>query len=238
MRNLITNSFSSPVTSPTQSNLIKARTLILPKPTSSLSLSNSQTEMTLLELKKLNEQNRRSRRRLSQTNRYDKYIRDNNELKQQAHCTPIIELKPIMGGSTITTQNIHSFTKDNKEPIVVRDSQNNEIKKFTTLISKNTELNDTPNEMTSARVIRLSIAKSALPNSTSPPTIRLVASPKTDSDDSPSHSISSVNKGESVPLVPKQINIIKPLSSSSITPAIKLSNPVLISNKSQQPTTK
>jgi len=95
--------------------------------------------------------------------------------------------------------------------------------------------------MTSARVIRLSIAKSALPNSTSPPTIRLVASPKTDSDQSPSQSISSVNKGEPVPLVPKQINIIKPLSSSStisITPAIKLSNPVLISNKSQQPTTK
>lgn len=41
------------------------------------------------------------------------------------------------------------------------------------------------------------------------------------------------------PLVPKQINIIKPLStSSSITPAIKLSNPILISNKSQQPSTK
>ncbi len=92
----------------------------------------------------------------------------------------------------------------------------------------------------SARVIRLSIAKSALPNSTSPPTIRLVASSKTDSDHSPSHSISSVNKGEAVPLVPKQINIIKPLSSSStsITPAIKLSNPVLITNKSQPPTTK
>ncbi len=98
----------------------------------------------------------------------------------------------------------------------------------------------------SARVIRFSITKSALPNtqqrtissnSTSPPTIRLVVSPKIDSDNNSSHSISTVNKSEAVPLVPKQINIIKPLL-SSITPAIKLSNPVLISNKSQQPSTK
>jgi hypothetical protein len=225
MRNLITTSFSSPVTSPTQLNSIKTRTLILPKPISSLSQTNSQTEMTLIELKKLNEQNRRIRRRSLQTNRYDKYSRnyfDNNEIKQQAHCTPIIELKPIMGGggSTITTT-----TTQNKETILSRDSQNNET---------NSSLTN------SARVIRLSIAKSALQqtspsNSTSPPTIRLIPSPKTDS----SHSISPVNKNEAVPLVPKQINIIKSLStSSSVTPAIKLSNPVLIYNKSQQPSTK
>jgi hypothetical protein len=142
MRNLITTSFSSPVPSPIPSNFIKNRTLILPKPTSSLSFSTSQTELTLLELKQSNEYNRRSRRRSSQINRYDKYTRDTHEIKQQAHCTPIIELKPIMGGSTITTQNLHSFTRDTKEAIVVRDSQNNEMKKVTTIISKNTEFND------------------------------------------------------------------------------------------------
>lgn len=56
---------------------------------------------------------------------------------------------------------------------------------------------------TTARVIRLSITQTALPSS--------------------------------IPLVPKQINIIKPLlsTSTSIAPAIKLSNPVLITNKSQ-----
>jgi len=147
MRNLITKLFPSPITSPIQSNLIKTQTLILPKPTSSLSYSNSQREMTLFELKKFNEHNRRLRRRSLQTNRYDKYTRtyfDNHEIKQQAHCTPIIELKPIMGGSSITTQNIHSFTRENQETIVVRDSQNNEIKKVTTIISKNTELNEQP----------------------------------------------------------------------------------------------
>jgi hypothetical protein len=47
--------------------------------------------------------------------------------------------------------------------------------------------------------------------------------------------ITLINKVETSPLVPKQLNIIKPLTSSSITPAIKLSNPILISNKSQQP---
>jgi hypothetical protein len=147
MRNLITKLFPSPITSPIQSNVIKTQTLILPKPTSSLSYSNSQREMTLFELKKFNEHNRRLRRRSLQTNRYDKYTRtyfDNHEIKQQAHCTPIIELKPIMGGSSITTQNIHSFTRENQETIVVRDSQNNEIKKVTTIISKNTELNEQP----------------------------------------------------------------------------------------------
>jgi len=94
--------------------------------------------MSLLEFKKVNNQNRRSIRRSSQINRYDKYARayfDTNETKQQAHCTPIIELKPIMGGSTITTQNIHSFTRENSETIIVRDSQNNELKKVTTIIS-------------------------------------------------------------------------------------------------------
>jgi len=193
MRHLITTSFSSPITSPTQSNLIQTRTLILPKPT-------SQTERTLVELKKLNQQNHRIHRRSLQTNRYNKYSRtyfDNNQTKQQAHCTPIIELKPIMSGSI----------------------QNNE-----------TSLTN------SARVIRLSIAKTAL-QQTSSPAIRLVSSSKSDSDKNFSHSVLSANKNEAVPLVPKQINIIKPLS-TTITPAIKLSNPVLISNKSQQPSTK
>jgi hypothetical protein len=197
MRNLITTSFSSPITSP-----IQTRTLILPKPI-------SQTETTFVELKKLNQQNHRIRRRSSQTNRYDKYSRtyfDNNQTKQQAHCTPIIELKPIMNGST----------------------QNNETKKTD------------PPLTNSARVIRFSIAKTALQQQTSSspsPAIRLVSSSKTDSDKNSSHSILSVNKNEAVPLVPKQINIIKPLSTTTI-PAIKLSNPVLISNRSQQPSTK
>jgi hypothetical protein len=156
------------------------------------------------------------------SHRPDKYSRTYFDTKQQAHCTPIIELKPIMGGSTITTQNIHSFTKDKNESIVIRDSQNNELKKVTTIISQ--EVN--PSGINSARVIRFSIAKSALTNSTSPPTIRLVPSPKTDSD--------MINKSETIPLVPKQINIIKPFtSSSSITPAIKLSNPILISKSTK-----
>ncbi|CAF4882163.1 unnamed protein product, partial [Rotaria socialis] len=64
-----------------------------------------------------------------------------------------------------------------------------------------------------ARVIRLSIAKSGSStfdqqtDSTSPSTIRLLASPKSDSDTSPSHSNAISDKGEPVPLVPKQINI-------------------------------
>ncbi|CAF3545256.1 unnamed protein product [Rotaria sordida] len=257
MRDLITKSFSTSSSPPDQSNIIKAQTLIRPKPTSSsLSLSNTQTTMALLDLKKVNEQNRGLQRRSFQTNRYDKYIRNylaNNETKQQAHCTSFIELKPIMGGSTITKQNIHSFTRENNETIIVRDAQNNELKKVTTIISSNTGLNEiqrtnreiTPPLPNNARVIRLSIAKPGLSNveqqanSISSSTIRLVASPKTNCDTNLSHVIPSVNKGEAVPLVPKQINIIKPLlSSSSIMPAIKLSNPILISNKSQQSSTK
>ncbi|CAF1076516.1 unnamed protein product [Adineta steineri] len=241
MRNLISTLCSTPLSSPSppsQSNMITGRTLILPKPMTSLSLSNSQTTMSLLELRKSNERSHRSQRRSSQTNRYDKYTRiysDITELKQQAHCTPIIELKPIMGGSTITTQNIHSFSRENNETIIVRDAQNNELKKVTTIISTHTNPNDTQsitNDIISPsnRVIRLSIAKSNnQQTSTSPPTIRLVTSPKT-----------NCNNIESIPLVSKQINIIKPLSSSSslITPAVKLSNPILISNKSQQLSTK
>ncbi|CAF3880529.1 unnamed protein product [Rotaria sp. Silwood2] len=258
---LITKSFSTLPSSPVQPNIIKARTLILPKSASSLSLSNIQTTMALLDFKKLNEQNRRLCRRSSQTNRYDKYTRnysDNDEIKQQAHCTSFIELKPIMGGSTITKQNIHSFTRENNETIIVRDAQNNELKKVTTIMSTNSGLNETqhtnreitPPLTSNARVIRLSVAKPGLSNveqqanSMSSSTIRLVAASKTDCDTYLSHSIPSVNKGEAVPLVPKQINIIKPLSSSSssssssITSAIKLFNPILISHKSQQPSTK
>ncbi|CAF3400940.1 unnamed protein product [Rotaria sp. Silwood1] len=257
MRDLITKSFSKPSSPSIQSNIIKTGTLILPKPISSLSLSNTQSTMTLVDLKKLNEQNRRLRRRSTQTNRYDKYTRTylvNNETKQQAQCTSFIELKPIMGGSTITKQNIHSFTRENNETIIVRDAQNNELKKVTTIISTNFGLNETqntnrditPSSTNNARVIRLSIAKPNLSNveqqgnSISPSTIRLVATSKTDCDIHLSNSVPSTNKGESVPLVPKQINIIKPLSSSSssITPAIKLFNPILISHKSQESSTK
>lgn len=191
MRNLITTSFSS---SPSLSN----RTLILPKPLTTI----SQIDMNLI---------KQNRRHSSRT-----YFDNNNELKQQAHCTPIIELKPILNGSTT---NIQSFTtRDNKETRIIRESLNNEIKETTN----------------NARVIRLSITKSAsqtIPlNTTSPPTIRLVPSQASDC---------LGNKNEAVPLIPKQINIIKPLStSSSIIPAIKLSNPVLIHNKSQPPSTK
>jgi hypothetical protein len=150
----------------------------------------------------------------SRSHKYSRSYFDHNEPKQQAHCTPIIELKPIMGGSTITTQNIHSFTRDQNEKIIIRDSQNNELKKVTTIISTQEMNSSTTN---SARVIRFSITKSAPNNSTtSPPTIRLVPSPK----------------NETVPLIPKQINIIKPLT-SSITPAIKLFNPILISKSTK-----
>ncbi|CAF2052057.1 unnamed protein product [Rotaria magnacalcarata] len=231
MRDLITKSFSTTVTSPPspsitiQSNVTKGRTLILPKPTSSL--SNNPTTMTLVEFKRIHEQNRRP----SQIHRHDKNIRtysDSNETKQQANCTSFIELKPILGGSSSVTK------------------QNNELKKVITINGLN-ETQHANREMTSpstknARVIRLSIAKSGSSifdqqtDSTSPSTIRLLASPKSDSDTSPSHSNAISDKGDPVPLVPKKINIIKPLSSSSpsITPAIKLSNPILISHKSQQ----
>ncbi|CAF3400157.1 unnamed protein product [Rotaria socialis] len=235
MRDLIEKSFSTTVTSPPspsvtiQCNATKGRTLILPKPTSSL--SNNPTTMTLVEFKRIHEQNRRP----SQIHRHDKNIRtysDSNETKQQANCTSFIELKPILGGSSSGTK------------------PNNELKKVITINGLN-ETQRANREMTSpstknARVIRLSIAKSGSStfdqqtDSTSPSTIRLLASPKSDSDTSPSHSNAISDKGEPVPLVPKQINIIKPLSSSSssITPAIKLSNPILISHKSQQSSTK
>ncbi|UJR36179.1 hypothetical protein I4U23_028913 [Adineta vaga] len=252
MRNLITTSFSTPVSPSSQSNLLKTQTLILPKPTTSLSLSNIQSTINVIELRKLNESNERSHRRSSQTNRYDNYIRtysDTNESKQHALCTPIIELKPIMGGSTVTTQNMHSFTRENSETIVVRDSQNKELKKITTIKSTSTgqiETQPINNDISSStntntRIIRLSIAKSTLSEPQPQSTIQLITSPKNDSDTNSLHSISSANAVETVPLIPKQINIIKPLSSSSstcLTPAVKLSNPVLIVNKSQPPTTK
>jgi hypothetical protein len=113
MGHLITTLFSSSVTSPTQSNLVQTRTLILPKPAPTLSLMNSQAELVMTNF---NESNRRSRR-------HEKYPRDHNETKQQAHCTPIIELKPILGGSNITTSN-------------------NEIKKVRTILSTNAEFNE------------------------------------------------------------------------------------------------
>ena len=92
-----------------------------------------------------------------------------------------------------------------------------------------------------ARLIDLSTAKSEhsnyqqesnLTSSSSSSAIRLVVSPKDDSDTNTSHSTPFLNKDEIVSLIPKQINIVKPLSS-----AIKLSNPILISDRSQQSST-
>ncbi|CAF2033271.1 unnamed protein product [Rotaria magnacalcarata] len=132
------------------------------------------------------------------------------KIKQQAHCTPIIELKPILDESK-SNDECH-----NEKP----------IRKVTKVISTNTIQKDsqrinmiTTQEIT-PRVIRLSINKSSLPTNS----IRLVSTT----------SSLSFDKTQVLPLVPKQINIVKPIS-SSITPAIKLANPILISNKFQQP---
>ncbi|CAF4496240.1 unnamed protein product [Rotaria socialis] len=130
------------------------------------------------------------------------------KIKQQAHCTPIIELKSILDEST-SNDECH-----NEEP----------IRKVTKIISTSTIQKDsqrinmiTTQEIT-PRVIRLSINKSSLPMNS----IRLVSTTS-------SHSF---DKTQVLPLVPKQINIVKSIS-SSITPAIKLANPILISNKFQ-----
>ncbi|CAF3169897.1 unnamed protein product [Rotaria sp. Silwood2] len=194
MKNLIFNSISK-ITSIT-SNVIKTTELILPKQTTN--------RRSLV----MNRFNKRQRSHISNNYNY-------NGIKQQAHFTPIIELKPILGGSTVIDE------CDNDEPFrkVTKIISTNAIQKDSQCINTITTREITP------RVIRLSINK--------PPTLptnsmRLVTSTSTSSQ-----SIASVDKIETPPLVPKQINIIKPLS-SSITPAIKLANPILISNKSQQ----
>ncbi|CAF1563903.1 unnamed protein product [Adineta ricciae] len=234
MRKLISTSFTSPISPPSQSNLLKTRAVILPKPSTPLSLGHTSSAMNVIELRKVNEPNLQVQRLSSQINHSD-----TNEPKQRTICTPIIELKPITSGSSVITQNIHSLT---------RDSLTHEVNKETT--TERNELTSLPNETTSSantntRIIRLSIAKSTSsdaqrPSTISPPTFRLVTSPKSNSESTSSHSISSANAAETVPLVPKQINIIKPLSSTPtcLTPAVKLSNPVLIANRSQPPTTK
>ncbi|CAF1273514.1 unnamed protein product [Rotaria sp. Silwood1] len=189
MKNIIFNTILQ------TSNVIKTTELILPKQTIN--------RRSLI----MNRCNKRQRNQILNNSNY-------NGVKQQAHFTPIIELKPILGGSTSIDE------CDNDEP----------IRKVTKIISTNTIQKDsqrintiTTREIT-PRVIRLSINK---PPSLPTNSIRLVTS-------TTSHPIASVDKIETSPLVPKQINIIKPLS-SSITPAIKLANPILISNKSQQP---
>ncbi|CAF3650894.1 unnamed protein product [Rotaria sordida] len=195
MKGLIFNNISR--TSSITSNIIKTTELILPK-------QPSTNRRSLI----MNRFNKRHRSQISNNYNY-------NGIKQQAHFTPIIELKPILGGSPLTDE------CDNDEP----------IRKVTKIISTNTiqkdsrRINTVTTQEFTPRVIRLSINKSpSLPSNS----IRLVASTS-------SHPIASVNKIETSPLVPKQINIIKQLS-SSITPAIKLANPILISNKSlQQP---
>ncbi|CAF0859344.1 unnamed protein product [Adineta ricciae] len=171
------------------SKMIKTTTVILPK--------HRTTGHPLI----LNRSHKRHRNSASTS----ETTTNNNSVKQQAHFTPIIELKPILGGSTHTDE----------EP----------IRKVTKIISTNTiqkdaqRINTITTQEIAPRVIRLSIAKTSPSSST----IHLVPFQ------------SSMNQIGSSPLIPKQINIIKPLNSSSITPAVKLANPVLISNRSQQP---
>ncbi|CAF1483973.1 unnamed protein product [Adineta steineri] len=190
MKNVIFNNIPKPSSS-SSSNIIKTTTLILPKP--------SYNRRPLI----MNRSN--NKRYRNQIPNNDNNNNNNNGIKQQAHFTPIIELKPILGGSTLTDDEpIRKVTKIISTNTIQKDSQ-----RFNTI---------TTQEIT-PRVIRLSITK---PSSSIPNSIRLVSS------------TSPINRIETSPLVPKQINIIKPFTSSSIAPAIKLSNPILISNKSQQ----
>lgn len=107
------------------------------------------------------------------------------------------------------------------EPIgFVANSEKQAKKTATTTVQTTKEISSPLNN--GARVIRLSIQNKNSPQ----PTFRLISSSPT------------VNKDPTVPLVPKQINIIKPLSSSTIT-ANKLTNPILIVNQGRdQPLTK
>lgn len=97
MRNLITTLFPLSIISLPETNPNPTRTLILPKPISSITSSRSQTEMMI---NNCNESNQSSVRRTSQINQHEK----SHEMKQQAHCTPIIELQPILTGSSMITQ--------------------------------------------------------------------------------------------------------------------------------------
>lgn len=90
MRNLIATIISPSVTS-------LPRTLILPKPILSITSPHSQTELMV---RNSVDSTHSSIRRLSQINQHDKH----HEMKQQAHCTPIIELQPILTGPPIITQ--------------------------------------------------------------------------------------------------------------------------------------
>ena len=101
MKNLIANVVSQ-VPSPL-SNVVTTRELILPKP-----IINRRSLL-------MNRFSKRQRNPVSNHN-------TSGGIKQQAHFTPIIELKPILGNSTLTNEG------DNNEP----------MKKVTKIISTNT----------------------------------------------------------------------------------------------------
>ena len=133
MKNIITNLHSTSVTSSSsvQPNITKSRTLVIPKSTSSLTVSNTQKPAKLLKFKKLTEKYDRIHDRSSQTSRYDNYTLtylNNNKIDQQTHSTPFIDLKPTMIGSIVTTQNTHSSTREE-----------NELKQVTASISLNNQ---------------------------------------------------------------------------------------------------
>ena len=107
MRKLISTSFASPISPPSQANLLKTRAVILPKPATPLSLGHTSSAINVIELRKVNEPNLQVQRLPSQIDHSD-----TNEPKQRTICTPIIELKPITSGSLVITQNIHSLTQD------------------------------------------------------------------------------------------------------------------------------
>ena len=112
MRNVILNNI--PRTSPSAMNVIKTTTLILPKP--------APNHRVLA----LNRPNKRYRNSISN---YD----NKNGMKQQAHFTPIIELKPILGGSTmVDDEPIRKTTKIISTNTIQKDSQ-----RINTIVSLN-----------------------------------------------------------------------------------------------------
>ena len=104
MKPIIFNTISTP-------SLIKTTTLILSK--------EPPNRRSLL----INRFNKRHRNHLS-----------NNEHKQQAHFTPIIELKPILGSSTTVDEDesIKKVTKIISTNTIQKDSQ-----RFNTIVSRN-----------------------------------------------------------------------------------------------------
>jgi hypothetical protein len=104
MRNIILNTIPR-TTSSSSSNVIKTTTLILPKQTPN--------RRSLV----MNRSNKRYRNQIFNNV-------DNNGIKQQAHFTPIIELKPILGGSTtVDDEPIRKMTKIISTSTIQKDSQ-------------------------------------------------------------------------------------------------------------------